>query len=292
MKVIFGIILTLCIVATIFVMEINDDNDDNTIAQFYAGNVREEAYSAKGRVKSCPGIMMEIVYTVPLNENDERRQKVRPTLYAYDKYGTEIVHDGYRSPQSTYSYKIDEDGNLNEVTWHDFTQGPESEYSKVTLEYDSESNAVEITRWHGPVLSSPMDTLTLRYELDDTGRVIERTETRGSGNSGEGFTYVYQRDINGNVTHELAHSGDKLRWDEWHISDLNGNELMTGIDVLGTGPSNESTPIGLSVYENKAFDECGNWTCRIVKSKGFGPSDETIRNESHMEYRSLLYYPD
>ncbi len=287
MRVIFSIILTLCIVATVFVVGMNEDNDDNTITQLYAGSVREEAYSAKGRVKSCPEIMMETVYTVPLNENDERKQKVRPTLYAYDKYGTEVVHHGYRTPQSTYSYKVDEDGNLSEVTWHDFAQGPESEYSKVTLEYYSESNAVEITRWHGPVLSSPMDTSMLRYELDETGRVVERTETRGSGNSDEGNTYVYQRDINGNVTHELMYSGDKLRWDEWHISDSNGNELMAGMDNMsGFGPS------VLSVYENKAFDECGNWTCRVVDSKGFVASGETIHDESHMEYRSLLYYPD
>ena len=61
---------------------------------------------------------------------------------------------------------------------------------------------------------------------------------------------------------------------------------MAGIDM------SEHGPVGFSVYENKAFDECGNWTCRVVNGEGFGPSGETTHTESYMEYRSLLYYPD
>ena len=288
MKVIFGIILVLCIVATILVMRTNEDNSDNVITQLYTGNAREEAYSAEGRTISCPQIMMATLYTVPLNENDERKQRVKPALLAYDKYGTEILYAEYRSPLSTYSYKLDEDGNFKEVAWYYPQQGPESECGKTVLEYYTESNTVEITRWHGPVKSSVADTSKLEYELDESGLVIERTET--TSNSGEGTKHMYQRDINGNITHELTYSGDRLLWDEWHTFDSDGNEIMEGIyDWSSLEPSGTGKLLCLIVYENKAFDECGNWTCRVVESELFWPSDF---ESSYMEYRTLLYYSD
>ena len=292
MKVIFGIILALCIVVTIFFGRINEDDEDSIITQLYAGSMHEKAYSAMGNLESCTDIMMATQYTVPLNENDERKQRIQPALYAYDKYGTELIHHEYSSPQWTYSYKVDEDGNLKEVVWHYLQQGPESECSKTVLEYYPESNTVGITRWHGPVKSSVACTSKLVYELDERGLVTERTETNGSSDSGEGTTYMYQRDINGNVTHELAYSGDRLLWDQWHTFDADGNEIMAVIyDWVSLEPSEPGRLIYLVLYENRSFDECGNWTCRVVNSQAFfGPSGET--SGSHMEYRSLLYYPD
>lgn len=288
-KMTFGIILALIIVATICVVRIGKGGGDKTITQLYTGNISEQAYSAKGNVRSCPQIMMEAVYRIPLNDISERGHRINNSLVAYDKYGTSVVDNRYGSPQSTYSCEIDEEGILKGIAWHDFTRETESEYGKTVWEYYPESDAVGITRWDGPSSGSPNYTAMWTYELDDNGRALKRTET---SNCCESTTFEYKRDVNGNVTHELEYFLGKLFWDKWHTYDSEGHEMMTGVyDMVGIGASEVGTLMALDVYENKAFDECGNWTCRVVDCKGF-QAGETIFHKSYTEYRSLLYYPD
>ena len=74
------------------------------------------------------------------------------------------------------------------------------------------------------------------------------------------------------------------------VSPQHADEIMEGIyDWSSLEPSGTGKLLCLIVYENKAFDECGNWTCRVVESELFWPSDF---ESSYMEYRTLLYYSD
>ncbi len=288
MKVIFGIILTLCIVATIFVMQINEDNGDNTITQLYTGSVPEEAYSAKGRVKSCPGIMVAKVYQMPSDVGYPREMQndnTQENLLAYDKYGTEIIKWPLSSLRETYSYKLDSNSNLEEISYHSHMPGIEFEIDKVTLTYHPETNIVEMASWGVQSTGSPRSTSSWKYELDEQGHVIDRVGIEGYGDR----TYDYQYDPNGNLTHILTYNGDELHCDDWFTYDTKGNELMTGADDMS---ADEPFLAFLCMYENKIFDECGNWTCREVDMRAFGSSSETLFIRSYTEYRSLLYYPD
>ncbi len=297
MKVMIGIVLALGVAVAVFSSGINEDHD-YTNSPLYGGIVTiDESHSPDEIIKACPEIMMATVYTVPTSTsssygNTAIKQEVQPTLYAYDKYGSEVVvHHGYESPESTYSYEVDANGNLSEIVWHDFTQGSESEFNKTVLEYYPEGNAVGITRWYGPVKDSPDYHETWNYQFDDNGLVTERTETHS--NSGT-TTIVYRRDVNGNVKHELEYDDEGQLWWDWSYTyDSYGHEIAKGLyDMEALDLPDENRLAASQVYTIKAVDEYGNWTCRIVDFEAIDPSGQPIVFGSHMEYRSILYYPD
>ena len=291
-KVIYIVILVGILSAIVFTERINEADRDEPTTQLYTGDICEQAYSAQGKLRSCPKIMMATVYRVPLGSAEDTKLRVQPSLIAYDKYGTEVISAEYGRPQTTYSYKLDDDGNLCEVVWHDFTLGPDSEYGKTVLHHYPDSKQVDVTWWHGPIDSSEGITYIWKYELDDNGRAIKRITTQKGREGEEGTVFVYKRDENGNITHELEYAGERLFWDKWHTYDSDGHEMTSGInDMVCIGTSKADQILAQEFYENKAFDECGNWTCRQVHCQSVGPTSEVIFY-SYMEYRSLLYYPE